>query len=126
MDSTKSTSGHMMQNMCFCIRCDLWVPGHEMLTHYFSCSVGPGVVSVKSALGHMMSNFYFCIQCDLWVRKCISVHLGCKTSTHYFYCSGVPGTDSIKRVPGHVMPNMCFLHTLAFVGHVMHVRASGS
>jgi hypothetical protein len=30
-----------------------------MSTHYFSCSGGPGVVSVKSALGHVTPNLCF-------------------------------------------------------------------
>jgi hypothetical protein len=45
MDSTKTSSGHIMWNLCFCIRWDLWLtscipvhPWREMSTHYFSFS----------------------------------------------------------------------------------------
>jgi hypothetical protein len=55
---TKAASGHGTLNLCFCIRCDLWVayyvlvhPGRGTMTHYFSCSGGPGVNRIKSAPG---------------------------------------------------------------------------
>jgi hypothetical protein len=35
--------------------------------HYFSCSGGPGTVSIKSAPGHITPNMCFCILWDLWV-----------------------------------------------------------
>jgi hypothetical protein len=45
MDLTKSVLRHVTPNLSFCILWDLWVtlyisviPGHETLTHYFSCS----------------------------------------------------------------------------------------
>jgi hypothetical protein len=28
-------------------------PAHEMLMHYFTCSGGPGAVSIESVLGHV-------------------------------------------------------------------------
>jgi hypothetical protein len=41
-------------------------PGHETSTHYFSCSVGTGAVSMKSTSGQVTLNFCFCIQ---WVMR---------------------------------------------------------
>jgi hypothetical protein len=43
------------------------LPGHEMLTHYFSFSDEPSAVSIKSAPEHVTLNFYFCIRWDLRV-----------------------------------------------------------
>jgi hypothetical protein len=55
-----------MPNLCFCIRWDLRArlcisvrPGHETLTHYFSCSGGTGTDLTKRAPGHIMLNLCF-------------------------------------------------------------------
>jgi hypothetical protein len=71
-DLTKSTSGHVMPNLFFCILWDLRVTcgilvhlGCETSTHYFSCSGGTGTDLIKSALGHIMPNLCFCIQWDM-------------------------------------------------------------
>jgi hypothetical protein len=62
-DSTNRARGHIITNLCFCIRWDLWVtycilvcPGCESSVHYFSCSAGHGAVSVKSMSGHITLN----------------------------------------------------------------------
>jgi hypothetical protein len=54
--SIKSTAGHVMPNLSFCIQWDLLVtksipacPGCQTLKHYFSSSGWPGTVSIKSA-----------------------------------------------------------------------------
>jgi hypothetical protein len=39
--------------------------GRDMSTNYFSCSGGPGVVSIKCVLGHIMLNLCICILRDL-------------------------------------------------------------
>jgi hypothetical protein len=66
MDSTKSASGHVMPNMCFCIRWDLWVtscitvhPCHETLLHYFSYSGWTGTDLTKSTPEHVTLNLCF-------------------------------------------------------------------
>jgi hypothetical protein len=53
-DSTKSAQTHVMLHLRFCIWWNLWVTyciplhqGRETSRHYFSCSVGPGAVSIK-------------------------------------------------------------------------------
>jgi hypothetical protein len=53
--STKSMSGHIMSNLCFCIwrellvkKCILVGLGCETSMHYFSCSVGTSAGSIKS------------------------------------------------------------------------------
>jgi hypothetical protein len=58
MDMTKSGSGHVTPNLCFCIRWDLRVrlcipmrPSQETSMHYFSCSGGTGTDMTKSASG---------------------------------------------------------------------------
>jgi hypothetical protein len=134
-DSTKSVTGHVTPNMCFCIRygfqkkhdgtrytelaffirCDLRVtycialhPGRETLTQYFSCSGGTGTDSRKSALGLLTPDLYFCIRWYLRVTHCIVERLGRKTLTHYFSCSGGMSTDSTKSATGHVKMNLCF------------------
>jgi hypothetical protein len=61
-----------------------------MSTHYFSCSGGPGVVSIKRAPGHITLNLFFCIRWDLWVSLCILVLPGHVMSMHYFSGSGGP------------------------------------
>jgi hypothetical protein len=64
--SIKNTSGHVMQDICFCIRWDLRVkkcilvrPGHETSTHYFSCSGWLSAVSLKSKLGLVTQKMCF-------------------------------------------------------------------
>jgi hypothetical protein len=64
----KRTGTHYTKLVLFCIWWDLLVMWcillHlvcEMSTHYFSCSGGPGGVSIKSVLGHIMLNLCFCI-----------------------------------------------------------------
>jgi hypothetical protein len=64
--------------------------GHEMSMHYFSCSDGPGAVSIEILSGHVTLNLCFCIEWDLQFTKCILVGPGHKMSTHYFSCSGGP------------------------------------
>jgi hypothetical protein len=51
----KSAPRHVMSNLRFCFRWDPWVRqcivvrlGHVTSTHYFSCSIGPDVVSKKA------------------------------------------------------------------------------
>jgi hypothetical protein len=73
-------------------------PGHETSTHYFSCSGGPGAVSIKSALAHIKLDVCFCIWWDLHVTQCILARPGCETLMHYFSCSGGPGAVSIKTL----------------------------
>jgi hypothetical protein len=41
--------------------------GHEMSTHYFSCSGGLGAVSIKSVSGHIIPNLCFYFWWDLQV-----------------------------------------------------------
>jgi hypothetical protein len=36
----------------------------KTLTHHFSCSGGPGAISIKSMLRHITSYWCFCIQWD--------------------------------------------------------------
>jgi hypothetical protein len=74
MDYTKSASGHVMLNLCFCSQWDLddtqWIlvrPGCETSMHYFSCLGGPGVLSIKSTPRHVTPNLCSCIWWDLWV-----------------------------------------------------------
>jgi hypothetical protein len=92
--------------------------------HYFSCSGGPGVVSIKSVLGHIKPNMCFCIRWDLRVTYCIPVRSWCETSTHYFSSSGEPGVVSIKSVLGHIILNLCVLHPVGSESHVSHSGAS--
>jgi hypothetical protein len=70
----KKHAGSRYTELCFCTQLDLSVTwciptrsGREMSTHYFSCSGGPGGVSIKSAPGHVASNMCFCFWRDLWV-----------------------------------------------------------
>jgi hypothetical protein len=71
---TKSEPGHVMPKLCFCIRWERWDmycipvgPGHEMSTHYFSCSGGTSTDLTKTVPGHIKLNLCFCIQWDVWV-----------------------------------------------------------
>jgi hypothetical protein len=66
IDSTKSALGHVMPNLCFCIRWDLRVTlcilvrlGHEISMHYFPRSGGTDTNCTKRASGHVTSNFSF-------------------------------------------------------------------
>jgi hypothetical protein len=71
MDSVESAMGHVMLNLCFCIRWDMWVMqcilvhpggGCETSTGCFSCSGRTGTDSTKSASGHITLNLCFCMQ----------------------------------------------------------------
>jgi hypothetical protein len=61
--STKSVVGHIMMNLCFCIRWDLWVKYcilvRKTSTYYFSCSTGTSTNSTKSRSRHVTPNMYF-------------------------------------------------------------------
>jgi hypothetical protein len=83
-------------------------PGRETSMHYFSCSAGPGAVSIKSVSGHITSNFCLSIRWDLRVTLLIPVHPGSETSTRYFSLSCGHGAVFIKSVLGHVTLNMWF------------------
>jgi hypothetical protein len=115
-DSTKSAPGHVMPNLSFQIRLDLWVmscillhPGHETSTQYISCSGGPGTDSTKSATGQTHdAKLVFLHLMGSVGTYCIPVCAGCETSTHYFSFSDGPGSVSMKCVLGHVTLNMCF------------------
>jgi hypothetical protein len=114
--SIKSAPEHVMLNLCFCIRWDLWVvhcipvhPGHKTSKHYLSCLGGPGAVSLKGVLGHVTPKLYFCIQWDLWVTYCSSVHPGHEISMHYFLRLG--GTIRLhKKCAGTLYTKLMFLH----------------
>jgi hypothetical protein len=108
VDLKKRTPGLAMLNLCFCIRCDLWVTwcglvrlGREMSTLYFSCSGGSGVGPTKSTSRHVMMNSCFCIRVDLWVTYCILVHLRHKMLTYYLLCLAGPGVAPTKSTLGH-------------------------
>jgi hypothetical protein len=54
-DTTKSLSGHVILNLCFCMQWDLWFtycilvrPGHETSPQCFSCWGGPSLDPKKS------------------------------------------------------------------------------
>jgi hypothetical protein len=54
------------------MKCVLMRSGHEMSTHYFSCSGGRSVVLIKSVLGHIMPNLCFYTLWDLRFTLLIS------------------------------------------------------
>jgi hypothetical protein len=63
----KSVPGHVMMNLCFCIRWDLRVLycilvhwGHKMSMHYFSCLSGVGTDSTKSASRDVFASSAIC------------------------------------------------------------------
>jgi hypothetical protein len=93
----KKCVGTRFAKLVFCIRYDLWItwsipvgPGHEMSTHYFSCSGGLGAVSIKTELGHVTPNLCVCIRWDLQVTWCILMCLGHRMLTHHFSSLGGP------------------------------------
>jgi hypothetical protein len=124
VDATKSTSGHIMLNLCFCIRCDLRVtycvlmhPGHKTLMHYFSCSGGSGAAATTSVSGHITMNLCFHIRWDLQFAKCVLVSPGHETMTHYFSFSGWPDADATQSDETCYV-EIVFLHLVGSVGHV--------
>jgi hypothetical protein len=98
--------------------------GHEISTHYFSCSGEPGAVSIKSASGYLTELLFFCIRWDLRVTYCIMLCHGHEIITHYFLYSSGTSTDSTKSVRGHITPNLFFLHPVGSAGHVLDSSAS--
>jgi hypothetical protein len=58
---------------------------HEISTHYFSCSGGPGAFFIESTPGHVMLNLCFCIRWNLRVTLGILVCPGHEMSMHYFH-----------------------------------------
>jgi hypothetical protein len=132
MDSIKSLSGHVTLNLCFCIRSDLRVtlcipvcPGHEMSSHYFLCSSGPGAVSIKSAPGHITPNLCFCIRWDLQVMWCNAVCPGTKRDCTIFRL----GWDWYRFDKNHATTRcaeLVFFNPAGYTGHVAHSIASES
>jgi hypothetical protein len=100
-------------------------PGRKMITHYFSCSGGPGVVSIKIALEHVTPKLCFCIRWDLWATKCISVHPGHKTSMHYFSWS--VGPVRIQKKAGRdTLHRTCFFASDWIYDQIVHSSAYGA
>jgi hypothetical protein len=57
-----SASGGSAGHICF-----LKLSGHEMSTHYFSCSGGPGAFSQRKHVGTHYAKVVFCNRWDLRV-----------------------------------------------------------
>jgi hypothetical protein len=64
------------------------VSGHEMSSHYFSCSGGTSPEPTRSATGQVTLNLHFCFRCNLRLTSCVRVRLGREILTNYFSCSG--------------------------------------
>jgi hypothetical protein len=146
IDSRKSASRHITPNLCFSIRCDMWVtwcilvhPACETLTHYFSCSCGTGTDFRKSALGHVMLNLCFYIWWDPTgqVVHC-SVSSGICGSCSAFRCiwglkcrctifhAHVGPIQIPQKVHQDTLRQTCVFHLLGYASQVVHSGVSGA
>jgi hypothetical protein len=98
-------------------------PGHELSTHYLSCSGEPSVVYKKSVPRYVTLNLCFCISWDLWVRLCIPVRPSHETSMHYFHAWLESVRIRQKRARTRYA-ELAFLHSVGYAGHIVHSGVS--
>jgi hypothetical protein len=91
---------------------------------YFSCSGGPGAVSIKSVLGHVTPNLFFCFQWDL----SHVVHSGVSGASNVhtlIFILGWEWYNLHKKCTGTHYAKLMFWHPVVSIGHLVHSRASG-
>jgi hypothetical protein len=130
-DSTKSASGHITQNMFFCIWWDLRVtycilahPCHETLLRYFSYLGWTGTDLTKSTLGHVTLNLCFASSWIYRPHNAFRCVWGVKCWCTIFH-AGVGPLRFPSEGCGTHYAELVFLHPVGFVGHVVHFGASG-
>jgi hypothetical protein len=133
----KPAMGNVMLNLCFCIRCDMWVtwriplcPGRETSPQYFSCLGGPDFH--KKYVGSHYTDLVFLHLMGYAGHIMHSGGSGCKTSMHYFHAwvgqCGFPkkgtGTRYAKLVIFKNSGNCGSRHVFQYVRGVKHRRTT--
>jgi hypothetical protein len=128
VEPTKSTMQHVTLNLCFYIRCDLWVMyyvqvhlGPKTSKHYFSCSFGPSADPIKSTLGHVTPNLCFvsCVICGSHTT------LWCVHSAKHWHTIFHARRGSVRKTGSRYTEHL-FSHLVGSTGHVLHSGASGA
>jgi hypothetical protein len=97
-----------------------------MLTHYFSCSGGPGAIFIKSSMGHVMSNLCFCIRWDLQGYIVHYSASGLRNVDTLFFMLGWARYRFDKKHTGTHDAELVFLYPLGSAGHVAQSGVSGA
>jgi hypothetical protein len=141
-DPTKSTLGHVMPNICFCILCDMRVtycilvlPEHKISMYYFSFSSEASAEPTKSAPGLVMLNMYFLHlvrpaghvvrSCAFGVRNVTTLFEVQNVNTLFFMLVCAP-CGSHKKCVGTHYAKLVFLIPAGPAGHVVSSGASGA
>jgi hypothetical protein len=109
--------------ICGSCRAFSWVWGTKS-TYYFSCSVGPGAVSIKSVSGHDTPIMCFSSGGICGLRSAFRCVWGAKRRGTIFKL-GWDWYGFDKNCTGTRYTKLVFLHPVASVGHVVHSGASG-
>jgi hypothetical protein len=120
VNTTKSPSGHIMPNLCFCIQLDLRNEDAVFFMLWWS-----GFGSHKKRAGTHYAELVFLQPVGSKGHALSFGASGVRNVDTLFSCSGGPVLDPTKSALGHNTPNLCFCIRWDS-GHVVHYSAPGA